>query len=412
MTQVRLIILSCLLLAATAWTDHESRLRESGNASGIRLAGTADSGAGSKVYIVQLRTPSAAKQFASFDTAFARRASDTAPASFDKFNSAVQSYTAELSALQDKVLAQAGPDIEQIYSYRYTLNGFAARMTEAQAHKVEHFDEVLTVWEDEIRPLATNFSPQFLGLFEPTVGLRGTPGLDGDGIIVAVIDSGITPEHPALKDTREADRPSFCRSSFADTLLGLWLCKVYKRQEDKLLYDPPENWNGICQSGVRFEDTACNNKMIGARYFIDGAQTTGPIDSGEIISARDTDGHGTHTATTVAGNRVNASIFGTLLGAVEGIAPRARIAAYKACWLRPGDLRASCNTSDLTNAIDMAVADGVHIINYSVGSSLRTATAPDDIALMAAAKAGILAAVAAGNEGPNLGTIGSPAGAP
>ena len=412
MTQVRLLILSCLLLAGTALADNESRLREIGNASNIRLASADDSGAGSKVYIVQLRSPSAAEQFASFNTAFARKSMDAAPASFDKHNSAVQSYTAELGALQDKVLSQAGSDIKQIYSYRYSLNGFAARMTEAQAHKVEHLDEVLTVWEDEIRPLATNHSPQFLGLFEPTVGLRGTPGLDGDGVIVAVIDSGITPEHPALKDTREADRPSLCRSSFADTLLGLWLCKVYKRQEDELLYDPPENWSGVCQSGVQFDDTACNNKLIGARYFVDGAQATGPIDSGEIFSARDTDGHGTHTATTAAGNRVNASIFGTLLGAVEGMAPRARIAAYKACWLRPGDLRASCNTSDLTNAIDMAVADGVHIINYSVGSSLRTATAPDDIALMAAAKAGVLAAVAAGNEGPNLGTIGSPAGAP
>jgi subtilisin family serine protease len=409
-TQVRLIILSTLLLAGNALADNESRLRQSGNASSIRLAGSED--AGRKVYIVQLRTPSAADQFASFSKTIVRNSSDTAPVSFDKHNAAVQAYTAELGALQDKVLAHAGSGIEQIYSYRYTLNGFAARMTESQAHKLEHFDEVLTIWEDEIRPLATNYSPQFLGLFEPTVGLRGAPGLDGDGVIVAVIDSGITPEHPALKDTREADRPGFCRSSFADTLLGLWLCKVYKRQDDLLLYDPPENWNGICQSGVLFEETACNNKLIGARYFIDGAQTTGPIDSGEILSARDTDGHGTHTATTVAGNRVNASIFGTLLGAVEGIAPRARIAAYKACWLRPGDLRASCNTSDLTNAIDMAVADGVHIINYSVGSSLRTAIAPDDIALMAATKAGILAAVAAGNEGPNLGTIGSPAGAP
>lgn len=412
MAQVRLIILSTLLLAGTALPDNESRLRESGNASSIRLAGSDDSGAASKVYIVQLRTPSAADQFASFNFKISGKTAGTTPASFDKDNAAVQAYTAELGALQAKVLSRAGSDIEKIYSYRYTLNGFAARMTEAQAHKVEHFDEVQTVWEDEIRPLATNFSPQFLGLFEPTVGLRGAPGLDGDGVIVAIIDSGITPEHPALKDTREADRPGFCRSSFADTLLGLWLCKYYKDQEDKLLYDPPENWNGVCQSGVRFEETACNNKLIGARYFIDGAQSSGPIDSGEINSARDTDGHGTHTATTVAGNRVNASIFGTLLGAVQGIAPRARIAAYKACWLRPGDLRASCNTSDLTNAIDMAVADGVHIINYSVGSSLRTATAPDDIALMAAAKAGILAAVAAGNEGPNLGTIGSPAGAP
>jgi len=412
-TFVRLFILGSLLLAGTALPDHETRLREGGNASGVRLAGTDDSGAGSKVYIVQLRTPAAAERFAGPGKSISGKALPTAPASFDKFNAAVRSYTAELGALQDKVIARAGSDVEQIYSYRYSLNGFAARMTEAQAHKIENFEEVLTVWEDEIRPLATNFSPEFLGLFEPTVGLRGAPGLDGDGVIVAVIDSGITPEHPALDDTREADRPSLCRSSFAEnTLLGLWLCKVYKRQEDVLLYDPPENWNGVCQTGAQFEETACNNKLIGARYFVDGAQSSGPIDSSEIISARDTDGHGTHTATTVAGNRVNASIFGTLLGPVQGMAPRARIATYKACWLRPGDLRASCNTSDLANAIDTAVADGVHIINYSVGSSLRTATAPDEIALMAAAKAGILAVVAAGNEGPNLGTIGSPAGAP
>jgi len=411
-TFVRLIVFCCLLSAGNAWSDNETRLREGGDLSGTRLAGSDDSISARKVFIVQLKTPSAAEHFSNYSGSFAAQTLSAAPRSFDRTNAAVRSYTAELAAMQDKVLSQVGPRMEKIYSYRYTLNGFAARMTEAQAHKIEHFDEVLKVWEDEIRPLATNFSPQFLGLFEPTVGLRGAPGLNGEGIIIAVIDSGISPEHPALDDTREADRPSFCRSSFADSLLGLWLCKAYKRQEDILLYDPPENWNGECQAGERFEATACNNKMIGARYFVDGAQATGPIDSGEIISARDTDGHGTHTATTAAGSRVNASIFGTLLGAVEGIAPRARIAVYKACWLRPGDLRASCNTSDLANAIDAAVADGVHIINYSVGSSLRNTMAPDDIALMAAAKAGVLAAVAAGNEGPNLGTIGSPAGAP
>ena len=52
--------------------------------------------------------------------------------------------------------------------------------------------------------------------------------------------------------------------------------------------------------------------------------------------------------------------------------------------LRPGDTRASCNTSDLARAIDAAVADGVDIINYSVGNSEATVTAPDDIALLAA----------------------------
>jgi subtilisin family serine protease len=406
----RLFILCCVFVAGSALSDHETRLREGGNAASIQLAGSEDPGTPSKVYIVQLRSPSAAQHFASLAGSFAGKVSSAPARSFDKNSAAVRSYTAELGMLQDQTLARISPAAKKIYSYRYTLNGFAVRMTDAEAHKLKHFEEVLNVWEDEIRPLATNFSPQFLGLFEPTVGLRGTPGLDGDGVIIAMIDSGITPEHPALKDTREADRPRLCTTSWAENaLLGRWLCHIYEIQEDVLLFDPPENWSGVCQAGERFEETACNNKLIGARYFIDGAQATGPIDSGELISARDTDGHGTHTATTAAGNRVNASIFGTLLGQVEGIAPRARIAAYKACWLRPGDLRASCNTSDLANAIDMAVADGVHIINYSVGSTLRTATAPDDIALMAAAKAGVLTAVAAGNEGPNLETIGSPA---
>jgi subtilisin family serine protease len=420
---VRLFILLGLLVTGQAWSDNETRLREGRGLSSVRLAGTEESDGARKVYIVQLKMPSAAERFAVPAKPYAIRRPSEPLRAFDKTAPAVQAYAAELETTQKKVLARAGSDTEKIYSYRYALNGFAARMTEAQAHKLEHVDEVLHVWEDEIRPLATNYSPQFLGLFEPTLGLRGTPGLDGEGVIIAIIDSGITPEHPALKDTREADRPRLCWTSFAEkTLLGMWLCKYYKRQPNKLVYDPPENWNGACQAGEQFEETTCNNKMIGARYFIDGARSTACvfegvlfeecIDSGEFRSARDTDGHGTHTATTAAGHRINASIFGTLLGAVQGMAPRARIAAYKACWLRPGDLRASCSTSDLTNAIDMAVADGVHIINYSVGSSLRTAVAADDVALMAAAKAGVLTSVAAGNEGPNLGTVGSPAGAP
>ena len=109
---------------------------------------------------------------------------------------------------------------------------------------------------------------------------------------------------------------------------------------------------------------------------------------------------------------MKASIFGTDIGNIEGIAPKARVAVYKACWVRPGDVRASCNTSDLANAIDSAVADGVDIINYSVGGSVIDVTAPDDIALMNANKAGVLAVVAGGNDGPNLATVGSPAGGP
>jgi len=418
-TLFRLTILCTILLAGSASADNESRLREGGSPAAIRLAGAQDAGNVSKVYIVQLRTPSAAE----FHAASALRvpgAGKPSPgrlasvATFDKNSAAVQSHVERLVREQAGVIAKAGPDIEQIYSYQYALNGFAAKMSPQQANKVEHMPEVLRIWEDEVRPLTTNFSADFLDLFAADVGLRGAPGLDGDGVIIGVIDSGIAPEHPAIQDTREADRPRACRSTWAEvSLLGRWLCGRFDKMEDIEVFDaPPDNWNGICQTGPQFTDENCNNKLIGARFIVAGANATGPIDVDEIFSPRDVDGHGTHTATTAAGNRVKASIFGTFFGRVEGMAPMARIAVYKACWLRPGATRASCNTSDLANAIDLAVADGVHIINYSVGSSLFTVTAPDDIALLAAAKAGILTVVAGGNEGPNFDTITSPAGNP
>jgi subtilisin family serine protease len=413
MNWLRALLLGSALLSVSVFAQFETDLRDAGSLGAIRLAGSDDPNI-RKVYIVQLKTPSAADFHALQVGQVAKVSAPNQPrARFDKASSAIQGYTARLAEEQDRVLARAGAGTELIYRYQYGLNGFAARMHPSQAHKLENLPDVLHVWEDEIRPLATNFSLDFLGLFDPEKGLRGAPGLDGDGIVIGVIDSGIAPEHPSLADTREADRPRICRGDWAEnSLLGRWLCRRFDKREDVLLFEPPENWNGSCQSGDQFEATACNNKLIGARWFVTGAEATGPIDDGEIRSARDADGHGTHTATTAAGNRVKASIFGSFIGRIEGVAPRARVAVYKACWLRPGDQRASCNTSDLASAIDAAVADGVDIINYSVGSSLVSVTAPDDLALMAATKAGVFTVVAAGNEGPNLGTIGSPAGAP
>ena len=413
MNRLGLFLLSALLFPALVTAEFESELRDAGSLGGIRLAGSEDPAA-SKVYIVQLKAPAAADYHAALVTAATKlRGTGVARPRFDKSSPLIETYTERLKVEQDRVLGRAGPETTLVYRYQYGLNGFAARMHPSQAHKLENLPEVLHVWEDEIRPLATRQSLDFLELFDNDSGLRGPAGLDGEGLVIGFIDSGIYPEHPALMDTREADRPRLCQGDWAEnSLLGKWLCRRFEKREDVLMFEPLEEWNGNCQSGEQFEETDCNNKLIGARYFVSGAQNTGPLDEGEILSARDVDGHGTHTATTAAGNRVKASIFGTNIGRIEGVAPGARVAVYKACWLRPGDLRATCNTSDLANAIDAAVADGVDIINYSVGSSLQRITAPDDLALLAAAKAGVFSVVAAGNEGPNLGTIGSPAGGP
>ncbi|MEM8815314.1 MAG: S8 family serine peptidase [Pseudomonadota bacterium] len=415
-----LALTAAALLASGAGADERPGPSDAGPGFGIQLAGTEDPSA-RKVYIVQLAKPSAAEYHAATHAKMLATAAPagkigsafTAMPKFDRNTALIKDYTRSLAVDQERVLSEAGPTAELIYSYRYGLNGFAAELTPAAAHKLASLPGVVKVWEDEIRPLATNFSPEFLGLYDGDKGLRSAQGLSGEDVVVAIIDSGVYPEHPALQDTQEADRPRLCRSTWGEnSILGRWLCRKYRRAEDRVVYEPLEDWSGTCQTGEDFEAEACNNKLIGARWFIDGAETTGPIDTGEIRSPRDVDGHGTHIATTAAGNRVTASIFGTRIGNVEGIAPRARVAIYKACWLRPGETRASCNTSDLANAIDAAVADGVDIINYSIGTSTIDITAPDDVALMNATKAGVLAVVAAGNDGPNIATTGSPAGGP
>src|SRR5439155_1489904 len=140
-------------------------------------------------------------------------------------------------------------------------------------------------------------------------------GKAGEGVVIGVIDTGIYPEHP----------------SFADVPLG-----PEGRRYGGPAYrpDPPAGWKGTCQAGAGFPAGACNHKLIGARYFVDGFGAAN-LKPGEFLSPRDANGHGSHVAATAAGNYgVAPKIGGYDLGipAVSGIAPRARIAAYKVCW--------------------------------------------------------------------------------
>ena len=333
---------------------------------------------------------------------------------FDPNSSHVRQYTRKLTDDHDRLLQSIGAYADKLYSYRYAFNGFAARLTSIQAQKLRSNRNVLRVWEDRMRYLYTNDSPTFLGLFDPSGGLITGLGLKGEDIVIGVIDSGIAPDHPSFSDSRTASRPKLCRSSWAEeSLLGMWLCRRFRKDDDILTYDPPVDWNGQCEVGDRFTTESCNNKIIGARFYADGFRQTHEFDPNEFMSPRDADGHGTHIASTAAGNEVSASLAGTAIDRINGIAPRARIAVYKACWLEPGQLRGTCSTSDLQRAIEDAVADGVDIINYSVGNTDISLDDPDDLALLAATDAGVLSVVAAGNDGPHpLGSILSPSGAP
>lgn len=364
-----------------------------------------------RTYIIQLAAPPAVSQPALRADALAEGI--IGETGFDPQAARVQQYTDALVARQDELLHAVGAADAKIYSYRYTFNGFAARLTPLQAQKLAARRDVLNVWEDRIKHVETNDSGSFLGINDRAEGLAASLGLRGEGVIIGVIDSGITPEHPSFRDTRDVSRPRICRSEWAEnTLLGLWLCRRFKLAEREVVYTVPAGWRGACEAGEQFTRDACNSKLIGARFYIDGFLQRLPLDNNEFVSPRDADGHGTHIAATAAGRSVQASIGGTSLARISGIAPRAQLAAYKACWLEPGQTRGSCSTADLQRAIEDAVADGVHIINYSVGSSDASIRDPDDLALLAAVDAGVLAVVAAGNDGPVPGSILSPAGAP
>lgn len=290
----------------------------------------------------------------------------------------VRRYVAHLQQEHDRVLRAVQANNKKLYDYTYTYNGFSAVLTPAQAAAIAAMPEVVEVAPEEVRQLQTDNSPDFLGLSAPG-GLweqLGGQGAAGEDVVVGVLDTGIWPEHP----------------SFADDGYG----------------PAPADWFGGCTSGEQFSQNDCNNKLIGARFYRLGAgQGTAFVDPDEYLSTRDRDGHGTHTASTAAGNAdVPAEIFGIDRGVVSGIAPRARIAAYKVCWNDAG-----CFLSDILAAIDGSIAEGVDVINYSIGGG-ASLLGEDDVAFLFAADAGIFVATSAGNEGPGGATVGGPATVP
>jgi subtilisin family serine protease len=294
-----------------------------------------------------------------------------------------QVAAAELEAQHDQVLAEENIDgSEKVQGYTNALNGFSATLTHEEAERLAANPKVAKVIPDELRQLDTDSSVSYLGLTSRGGAWRS--GITGEGVVVGIIDSGIWPEHP----------------SFAD---------------DGSYPAPPVVLDDVTRPACEFGNEAhnpidvpftCNNKLIGARQMLDTYRALIGADPGEFDSARDDIGHGTHTASTAAGNfDVDAEIFGNDLGAVSGIAPRAHVIAYKGL----GDLGGF--TSDLVSAIDQAVADGVDVINYSIGGGPGIDGA-DSIAFLFAADAGVFVATSAGNSGDGASTIGGPGDAP
>jgi len=294
-------------------------------------------------------------------------------------SSAAKKRGNSLKAAQRKAAREAGVSESEIVSqYVNALNGFSALIDHDTAQRVATDKTVAYVMPDELHQPTTDASGDFLGLTAPA-GPYAT-GTTGEGVVVGVIDSGIWPEHPSFADDGSLSPPPVpaIPCEFGNTA-----------------HNPDD---------APFE---CNNKLIGARQTIPTYRALIGAEPFEFDSARDDDGHGTHTASTAAGNAdVPVEMFGQEYPAVTGIAYDAHVVAYKGLGTLGGF------TSDLALSIDTAVADGVDVINYSIGGGATVTLGADDLAFLFAADAGVFVATSAGNSGPGDQTVGSPAHVP
>ncbi|PKA62162.1 Subtilisin-like protease [Apostasia shenzhenica] len=267
------------------------------------------------------------------------------------------------------------PSRHLLYSYSAALHAFAASyLLPCHILLLRRSPAVLLLLPDPLLRLHTTRTPLFLGLSPSSASPFRAADAAAHDVIVGVLDTGVWPESPSFSDSS--------------------------------LPPVPSRWRGQCEPGVDFSPSLCNRKLVGARSFSRGFLAgAGDGAAGrpqhEYASARDLDGHGTHTSSTAAGAAVaNASLFGYAAGTARGMATSARVAVYKVCWA------SGCFGSDILAGIDRAIADGVDVLSLSLGGG-SSPFFRDTIAVgaFAATERGIFVSCSAGNSGPGKGTL-------
>jgi subtilase family protein len=280
-----------------------------------------------------------------------------------------RAYVQRLDRAQDDVatrIVHAIPGASIRWRYHTVLDGMAVVLPRAQADKLAHIRGIAQVWPNGVYRAQLDRTPTLIGA--PQVW---GPGLAtaGQGMKIAIIDEGVDQTHPFFNPTGFSYPPGFPKGNTAFT----------------------------------------TPKVIVARVFAPPGATS-PLETLPFAGADGQDDHGTIVAGVAAGD-ANTLAKGFR---VSGIAPRAYLGNYKALAAPTPGVGLDGNAPELAAAIEAAVNDGMNVINMSLGEpEVDPRRDPVVQALNAAADAGVVSAIAAGNYHDDFGngTIDSPAAA-
>ena len=263
--------------------------------------------------------------------------------------------------------------------------------------------EVISITPNQKHELMTTRSWDFLGLKNEPPSEFLQRSNYGEDIIIGIIDTGksIILMESIVKILTYRILPKFlmhehvhgCTLSRTTHTIdaGIW-------PESKSFHDHgydaiPSRWKGVCQLGEAWGPSNCSRKIIGARYYAAGLDKANFKKN--YMSARDNNGHGTHTASTAAGVAVEGvNLHGLGAGVARGGAPRARLAVYKVGWEEGGAGGVYLATAAVLAALDDAIHDGVDILSLSLGVD------ENSFGALHAVQNGITVVYAGGNRGP------------
>ncbi|WP_199775482.1 S8 family serine peptidase [Microbulbifer pacificus] len=313
----------------------------------------------------------------------------------------VKAYSQHLLDRQSTLLRKsqsAGANIAVKRNFTLANNAMLVEMTQDDAEIMARQPGVKRITPNRIFQLNTDRGPEFIGATRLWDGSGSPSGLNvkGEGMVVGIVDTGINTDHPAFAGDN---------------------------------FDPAGNplGNGVYAGDCASDASLCNDKLIGVFSYPEITDVyrapefqERPWDTKMIRPANGEDyhGHGSHTASTVAGNRIENTPLQGFDGSAtsdgvdldfqfphtSGVAPEARIMAFQVCWPgNGGDPYAGCPESALLSAFEDAIASGVvDVINFSIGGAENFPwDDPMELAFLSAREAGISVAAAAGNSGPN-----------